>query len=150
MTEIMFYHLQRQPLDRVLPILIEKSIERGWRVVVQAGSEERVEALDGHLWTFRDDSFLPHGTWREAEACEQPVLLTINDANPNGANVRFLIDGTQVPKDADAYERIVLIFDGEDQDAVASARARWSEAKANGFEVTYWQSDEQGRWQKIR
>ena len=149
MTEIFFYHLQRQPLERVLPTLIEKSLERGWRVVVQAASDERVEALDAHLWTFRDDSFLPHGTWREAEAAEQPVLLTVNDENPNGAAVRFLIDGAPVPADADAYARIVLIIDGEDPDAVAVARERWSEGKARGFDVTYWQTDEQGRWQRM-
>ena len=148
MTEMLFYHLHRQPLERVLPTLLAKSLERGWRVVVQASSEERVEALDAHLWTFRDDSFLPHGSWREAEAREQPILLTINDDNPNGAAVRFLIDGAPVPKDAADYQRIVLIFDGEDPDAVAAARERWSEAKANGFEATYWQADEQGRWQR--
>jgi DNA polymerase-3 subunit chi len=149
MTEIFFYHLQRQPLERVLPTLIEKSLERGWRVVVQAASDERVEALDAHLWTFRDDSFLPHGTWREAEAAEQPVLLTVSDENPNGAAVRFLVDGAPVPADADAYARIVLIIDGEDPDAVAVARERWSEGKARGFDVTYWQTDEQGRWQRM-
>ena len=149
MTEIFFYHLQRQPLERVLPTLIEKSLERGWRVVVQAASDERVEALDAHLWTFRDDSFLPHATWREAETAEQPVLLTVNDDNPNGAAVRFLIDGAPVPADADAYARIVLIIDGEDPDAVAVARERWSEGKARGFDVTYWQTDEQGRWQRM-
>ena len=110
MTEIVFYHLQRQPLERVLPALIEKSLERGWRVVVQAASDERIEALDAHLWTFRDDSFLPHASWREAEAPEQPVLLTVNDDNPNGALVRFLVDGAPVPADADAYQRIVLIL----------------------------------------
>jgi len=148
MTEILFYHLHRQPLERVLPALIEKSLARGWRVVVQAASEERVEALDAHLWTFRDDSFLPHGTWREAEAREQPILLTVRDDNPNGANVRFLIDGAPVPSDAAAYQRVVLLFDGEDPEAVEAARARWSEAKTNGFEVTYWQPDEQGRWQR--
>src|SRR5437588_5983500 len=93
MTEVLFYHLQRQPVERVLPALIEKSLERGWRVVVQAASEERVEALDAHLWTFRDDSFLPHGTVRQGELREQPVLLTLDDDNPNGAAVRFLIDG---------------------------------------------------------
>ena len=70
MTEMLFYHLQRQPLERVLPALIEKSLERGWRVVVQSSSEERIEALDAHLWTWRDGSFLPHGTWREAEAAQ--------------------------------------------------------------------------------
>jgi DNA polymerase-3 subunit chi len=148
MTEILFYHLQRHPLERVLPALVEKSLERGWRVVVQAASEERVEALDAHLWIFRDDSFLPHGTWREAEASEQPVLLTVHDSNPNGAAVRFLVDGAPVPVDAAGYERIVLLVDGNDPDAVAAARERWSEGKAKGFEVTYWQADENGRWQR--
>jgi DNA polymerase-3 subunit chi len=148
MTEILFYHLQRHPLERVLPALVEKSLERGWRVVVQAASEERVEALDAHLWIFRDDSFLPHGTWREAEAAEQPVLLTVHDSNPNGAAVRFLVDGAPVPVDAAGYERIVLLVDGNDPDAVAAARERWSDGKAKGFEVTYWQADENGRWQR--
>ena len=148
MTEILFYHLQRQPIERVLPSLIEKSLERGWRVIVQAASEERIEALDAHLWTFRDDSFLPHGTWREAETAAQPILLTINDDNPNGAAVRFLIDGAPVPSDAAAYQRIVLLFDGDDPDAVETARARWTDAKQNGFDATYWQPDERGRWQR--
>jgi DNA polymerase III subunit chi len=148
MTEILFYHLQRQPLERVLPTLLEKSLERGWRVVVQAASEERAEALDAHLWTFRDDSFLPHGTWREVQAGEQPILITVNDDNPNAAQVRFLLDGAPVPADAVAYERVVLVFDGDDPEAVEAARARWSEAKQNGFDVTYWQTDERGRWQR--
>ena len=148
MTEVLFYHLYRQPLERVLPTLLEKSFERGWRVVVQASSEERIEALDAHLWTFSDDGFLPHGTWRDAEAAEQPILLTVNDDNPNGATVRFLIDGAPVPIEAAGYARIVLLFDGEDADAVEAARARWTEAKSSGFDVTYWQPDEQGRWQR--
>ena len=148
MTEILFYHLQRQPLEKVLPALLERSLERGWRVVVQASSQERVDALDAHLWTYRDDAFLPHGTFRESEAAAQPILLTLDDHNPNGANVRFLIDGAPVPADAAAYQRIVLLFDGDDPDAVATARERWSKAKANGFEATYWQPDEHGRWQR--
>ena len=148
MTDMLFYHLQFQPLDKVLPALLEKSLERGWRVAVQAASEERVEALDSHLWTYRDDSFLPHGLWRDAGASEQPIVLTINADNPNAANVRFLLDGAEVPPDADGYERIVLVFDGEDPDAVAAARTRWGEAKSRGFEVTYWQPDEDGRWQR--
>jgi len=148
MTEILFYHLQNQPLERVLPTLLEKSLERGWRVVVQAASEERIEALDAHLWTFRDDSFLPHGTHKQPEANEQPILLTVNDDNPNKAEVRFLIDGAPVPADASPYARIVLLFDGDDEDAVAAARARWSEAKEKGLDATYWQPDAQGRWVK--
>ncbi len=148
MTELLFYHLQGQRLEGVLPTLLEKSLERGWRVVVQGTSEERIDALDAHLWTYRDDGFLPHGTWREPEAPAQPVLLTLTESNPNAADVRFLIEGAPVPPDAESYQRIVLLFDGDDDDAVAAARARWSEAKAKGFDVTYWQPDDSGRWEK--
>ena len=148
MTEMLFYHLQGQKLEGVLTPLLEKSLERGWTVIVQGGSQERIEALDAHLWTFRDDGFLPHGTWREPDAATQPVLLTVNDGNPNAASVRFLIDGAPVPANAAAYQRIVLLFNGDDEDAVATARAHWADAKAKGFETTYWQPDEQGRWAK--
>jgi DNA polymerase-3 subunit chi len=148
MTEMLFYHLDKQPLERVLPQLLERSYDRGWRAVVQAASDERVEALDAHLWTYRDDTFLPHGTGRDAEAAAHPIVLTTADHNPNGATVRFLIDGVAVPEDAASYERIVLLFDGQDEEAVAAARARWGEAKAQGFVVTYWQTDENGRWVK--
>ena len=148
MTEMLFYHLQGQPLERVLPTLLERSLERGWRVIVQTSSDERVEALDAQLWVFRDDSFLPHGTHKEASAPEQPILLTVGDDNPNGAAVRFLIDGAPVPADAGSYQRVVLMFDGTDDEAVADARTRWTAAKAAGYEVTYWQADQNGRWVK--
>jgi DNA polymerase-3 subunit chi len=148
MTEVLFYHLQGQKLEGVLTPLIEKSLDRGWRVAVQGNDEERIEALDSHLWTYRDDGFLPHGTWREAEAAQQPVLLTVNGTNPNAATVRFLIDGAGLPEDAEAYQRIVLVFDGDNDEAVARARGFWSEAKTKGFEATYWQPDDNGRWVK--
>jgi DNA polymerase III subunit chi len=148
MTEILFYQLKGQRLEQVLPALLLKSLERGWRVVVQAASEERIEALDAHLWTWRDDAFLPHGTWREPDASEQPVLLTPNGENPNRAAVRFLVEGAELPADASAYQRLVLLFDGEDPDALAAARQRWVKVKNDGFEVTYWQADENGRWQR--
>ncbi|HWL06557.1 MAG TPA: DNA polymerase III subunit chi [Xanthobacteraceae bacterium] len=148
MTEMLFYHLERQPVAQALVALLERSLERNWRVVVQTVSDERLEALDGHLWTYRDDSFLPHGTFREPHAAEQPVLLTTDGANPNGATVRFLIDGAPVPQDAESYQRLVLMFDGNDPDAVEDARQRWREAKARGFDCTYWQADDSGRWVK--
>jgi len=148
MTEVLFYHLQGQKPENVLPTLLEKSLERGWRVAVQGASQERIDALDAHLWTYRDDGFLPHGTWREAEASLQPVLLTVDEANPNAASVRFLIEGALMPADADTYQRLVLIFDGDDDEAVAAARGQWTQAKARGFDATYWQPDENGRWIK--
>jgi DNA polymerase III subunit chi len=145
---MLFYHLRGQTTEQVLPALLQKSLERGWRVVVQASSDERVEALDAHLWVWRDDAFLPHGTWRDAEAAEQPIVLTVDEQNPNGATVRFLVDGATMPGSPDLYERVVLLFNGDDPEAVETARARWAEAKVAGFEATYWQADEHGRWRR--
>ena len=148
MTEIWFYHLQRQPLEAVLPTLLERSLERGWRAVVRATSDERLSALDDHLWTYADESFLPHGTDREAHAADQPVLITTGPENPNGAAVLFLVEGAPVPEDATTYQRLMLLFDGNDEDALAAARAQWKSVKAAGHDATYWQQDPRGRWEK--
>jgi DNA polymerase III subunit chi len=148
MTEVLFYHLQDMTLENVLPPLLEKSLERGWRVVVQSTSEERADALDAHLWTYRDDSFLPHATWRVGDAAEQPIVLTAGEGNPNQANVRFLVDSAALPPDSESYQRLVLVFNGDDSDALAAARGVWTDCKTRGFEVTYWQADERGRWQR--
>src|SRR3954465_9517396 len=148
MTEALFYHLQNMTLETVLPPLLEKSLERGWRVGVQATSEERADSLDAHLWTYRDDSFLPHATWRAGDAQDQPIVLAIEQGNPNKANVRFLIDHAALPPDCGAYERLGVVFNGDDDEGLASARAAWTDCKSRGFEVTYWQADERGRWQR--
>jgi len=147
MSEVYFYHLQNQPLENVLPQLIEKCLERGWRCVVQTQSDERVQALDQHLWTWRDDSFLPHGTDKEGNASEQPVLLTTSEQNANTAKVRFFVEGAS-SEDLNGYERAIHLFDGNDPDAVDNARAQWKSAQAAGHAVTYWQQDEAGRWQQ--
>lgn len=148
MTEVLFYHLQRQPLEAVLPNLVERSLDRGWRVVIQVTTEERLQALDDHLWTYTDDGFLPHGTDREADAGSQPALLTLTEANPNGAPVRFLVEGAPLPAEPEAYDRLVIMFDGNDQDALLLARDQWRVVKAAGHDATYWQQDEAGRWRK--
>jgi DNA polymerase-3 subunit chi len=147
LTEVHFYHLQRQPLESALPQLIEKCLVRGWRCVVQAASDERVDALDSLLWTYRDDSFLAHGTDRETDPAENPVLLTTKSGNENGAQVRFLVDGATAD-DIASYQRAIYLFDGNDPDAVDTARDQWKEAQGEGFEVVYWQQDGDGRWQK--
>jgi DNA polymerase-3 subunit chi len=147
MTEIGFYHLQRTPLERALPMLLEKVLERGFRAVVIAGSEERVEALDTALWTYRDDSFLPHGSARDGNAEAQPIWLTVEDENPNGASVLVLTDGTDSPH-LDRFERCLLMFDGTDEEALAAARRRWQTYKSAGHTLTYNQQTEQGGWDK--
>ena len=146
MTEILFYHLESQPLERVIPVLLEKTLERGWRAVVEVGSTERAEALDAHLWTYRDDSFLAHGLAGEDTDPFQPILITTANDNPNGAAVRFFIDRA-VPQTADGYQRIVYMFSGHDPDAVSEARIAWRNLLP-GNTLTYWQQEPDGRWVK--
>lgn len=150
MAEVWFYHLDRLPLDRALPALLEKSIGRGWRAVVQAASPERVDALDQALWTYDEASFLPHGTVRDGDAGLQPVVLTTAVDNPNGAAIRFMVDGTEaMPAIAAAdYERVVVMFDGNDDEERAGARRQWAALKKAGHGVAYWQQSEDGRWEK--
>lgn len=147
MTEVLFYHLERRSLEQVLPGLLEKCLERGWRAVVQTGSPERRDALDQRLWDYREDAFLPHGTAADGHDADQPVYLTDGPDNPNHAAVRFLVDRAE-PPDLSGYDRAVYVFDGHDGDAVADARQRWKAARDAGFDVTYWQQSEAGRWEK--
>lgn len=147
MTEIFFYHLTRQPLERTLPLLLEKCLERGWHTVVQATSDERVAALDELLWTYGDGSFLPHGTAADGHVERQPIFLTTGEDNPNGAAVRVLVDGAEGPE-LTPYVRALVLFDGNDGEAVAAARARWRRLKDEGHALSYWQQDQDGRWHK--
>jgi len=146
-AEVLFYHLTESTLEKALPTLLEKSVGRGWRAVVQTGSEERRDALDQHLWLYHDRSFLPHGTDHEAHPEEQPVLLTVGATNPNGAQIRFLVDGAAPPA-LDAYERAVFLFDGNDGEQLESARGHWKALKGGGHDVTYWQQTPEGRWER--
>ncbi len=146
MTEVFFYHLQRSSLDQALPDLLEKTLARGWRAVVRASSPERVEALNGLLWTYSRDGFLPHGSRADGFAERQPVWLTDQDENPNRAEVLFLVDGAEAAEFG-GYNRVCDLFDGNDEAAVTAARERWRRAKAAGHDLTYWQQGPRG-WQK--
>jgi DNA polymerase-3 subunit chi len=147
MTEILFYHLTESKLEDALPALLEKSVERGWKVVVQTRDDARRDLLDAHLWNFREDSFLPHGTDAAPMAEDQPVLLTVAGENVNSATVRFIVDGAQAPP-LDPYERVVFMFDGYDQQQLEGARSEWKKLKGEGHALTYWQQSPEGRWVK--
>jgi DNA polymerase III subunit chi len=147
LAEMLFYHLEKQPLEAVLPSLLERTLSRGWRAVVQVRAEERLAFLDAHLWTYRDDSFLPHGTKADGHLDLQPIVLTTGEENPNGAGVRFLVDGATLAGFS-GYARIVSLFDGNDAAAVQAARAQWQAAKAAGCAVTYWKQGAGGGWER--
>ena len=149
MAEALFYHLERRGFDEALPPLIEKTLARGWRALVRVDSAERADALDTRLWTY-NDGFLPHAQLGDGEPARQPVLITTEEGNPNRADVLFLVGGAAEPdwNRADAFTRIVLMFDGRDPSAVEAARAAWKAAKAAGHEATYWKESPTGKWEK--
>ena len=150
MTETLFYHLERRALEDVLPGLIERTLERGWRAAIRCESAERVDAIDNLLWTFDEASFLPHAQAGDGNPAKQPVLITVEDAIPNAANVLFLIGGAAPPawdRTGD-LTRIVLMFDGRDPDMLGHARAAWKDAKAAGHDVTYWKESPNGKFEK--
>jgi DNA polymerase III subunit chi len=146
MAEIGFYHLRSMSLERALPSILERGVAAGHRIVVIAGSSERVEHLNDLLWTYNDASFLPHGSARDGNAERQPIWLTASDENPNAATMLVLVDGAGSSR-LGSYARCCDIFDGNDEAAVAAARLRWQEAKAAGHQLVYWEQTE-GKWEK--
>ena len=146
MAEIGFYHLTRSTADQALPALLGRTLNLGKRAVVRLATPARVAELDAALWLCKEPDWLPHGTAAHGDPDMQPIWLTDDDAAPNGAQYAFLLDGTASGRLTE-FERVFDLFDGRDEQAVAAARRRWSEAKAGGHGLTYWQQTAKG-WEK--
>jgi DNA polymerase III subunit chi len=142
--EVWFYHLERSSLEQVLPELLERTLARGWRALVRSDDAGRLETLDNLLWTYRDDSFLPHGLAQDPFADHQPVLLSSQTGNPNRANALFVLDGE--PGSLDGYERCIVVFDGRAEAALNNARSLWARYKREGRPISYWKQDEVKGW----
>lgn len=148
MVQVLFYHLTETALEEALPVLVEKSLAKPWRVVIQTPDEARREALDTHLWGYRRDAFLPHGKDGDAPAENHPVFLTTGLEDSNGADIRFLIHGADIPDALERYQRVMVMFDGKDEEAVTTARQQWKTLKDLGHELSYYKQTPQGRWEK--
>ncbi len=149
MGEVLFYHLTRTPLEAAAPPILEKCLERGWKVTLRTGTMERAEALNRHLWTYREDSFLPHGMATDGEAARQPVYLTAGDETPNAPDILFLCDGAEArPEEMGRYLRALLMFDGHDETALGEARAAWKAVTTAGLKAIYWAQTDAGGWTK--
>lgn len=146
MTEVRFYHLERSTLESALPTMLERVLERGQRALVVLGTDERLKALNAHLWTYKPESFLPHGAAEDGFADKQPIFLATAAAAPNGADVLFLADGARAD-DLGRFKLCVEMFDGADEAAVTAARERWRAYKDAGHQLTYWRQGDKG-WQK--
>lgn len=149
MPEALFYHLTARRMEEAAPPLLERCLQRGWRVTLRVGDAARVAALNAHLWTWRDDAFLPHGAAEDGNAARQPIYLTAGIETPNAPDVLFLVEGA-VASDAEfaALTRVVTMFDGRDDAAVADARRQWTCAIRAGAPCVYWAQTPQGAWEK--
>ena len=148
MTEVLFYHLTDSALEWASPEILEKCVERGLRVTLRASSRERVEALNAHYWTYREDSFLPHGVAADGDPATQPIYLTDGAETPNDPQVLMLVDGAEeAPEKMAPFERVVIMFDGHDAEAVDRARAQWRAVTGAGLKAVYW-AQEDRRWVK--
>ncbi len=146
MAEVWFFHLDRQALEHVLPRIVGSSLQRGWRMVIETAQPERIAKISECLWASEDVSFLPHGYEGEPSPDQQPVWLTSTTENPNGAKVRVLLDGAK-PGELSGISRAVIIFDGNDHQALDAARSEWKTQKSAGHDISYWKQDENGKWQ---
>jgi len=145
MTRFDFYHLQKSTLEQTLPKLCEKAYSTGKHIKIMVGNSERVEFINSLLWTYSEESFLPHGSKKDGFAEEQPIFISDDETNENNASFLILVDGAKPAVSLlENYERVMNIFDGNDDTALNDARAYWKEIKDFGGELHYWQQNEKG------
>ena len=149
MTEIRFYHLEQRRVDQALPPLLERALEESRRVLVRASSEEMVAALNERLWTYDESSFLPHGAAGDGDPTTQPIFLTSELENPNSATMLVKLSGAEGEAE-DAFDLVVLLFDGRDDAALAHARGEWRRLKDQGRTISYWRESDEGGWEQAR
>jgi DNA polymerase-3 subunit chi len=146
MTDVRFYHMERQSLEQVLPALLAKALENGHRILIKTANEAEAERLAEYLWTYRPEVFMPHGTKKDGHDSEQPIYLTAGNDNPNGADVLILTNGTTAD-DISNFKLCCEMLDGRDPEQVGNARERWKSYKDSGHALTYWQQGEKS-WEK--
>lgn len=147
MPEIRFYHLQKQTLEEALPAILVKALASEYRAVVKLPDAQNVARMNAHLWTYRPDSFLPHGYTKEGFENDQPIWITDKDENPNNANLLVTGNGA-TSKITENFDLCCEMLNGFDQDDVQAARQRWKLYKEKGYEITYWQQSQTGRWEQ--
>ena len=147
MTEVRFYHLQKQTLDQALPLILEKVYQTKKNAVVHMADEKEVTRMNDVLWKYKPHSFLPHGCKKTGHAKNQPIWLTNKSENPNQSSTLILTQNT-LEEDLGSYELCCEMLNGHDDTAIQGARTRWKDYKEQGFDVTYWYQSETGKWEK--
>ncbi len=148
MGSVYFYHLTRGPLEDTLPVLLTKARAAGWTIAVRGRDPQRMGWLDDRLWVGAADSFLAHGLEGGAHDARQPILLTTGPEAANAASCVMAVDGAEVTaQEVQVLDRVCILFDGTDPEAVQQARGQWKLLTEAGCSAQYW-SEETGRWEK--
>ncbi|CUH48021.1 DNA polymerase III subunit chi [Ruegeria atlantica] len=148
MGAVYFYHLTRQPLEHTLPVLLDKARQAGWKIAVRGSDPARMDWLDEKLWQGPEEGFLPHGRAGGPHDAAQPILLTTEAQAANDASCVMAVDGAAVdPDEIKKLDRVCILFDGNDAEAVQHARGQWKALTGAGCSAQYW-SEESGRWEK--
>ncbi|WP_026940809.1 DNA polymerase III subunit chi [Hellea balneolensis] len=144
--EYWFYHLEASTVEGVLPGLLEKTRQKGWKALVKLPVEQLKE-MDDYLWTYKDDSFLPHGRDDEPMSEQQPITLSSSAVTASGRQAVFLLGGTDLD-DMSGVERCIVMINGRSQDDVLQERKRWRALKEAGATLSYYQQNDRGSWEK--
>ncbi|MCF2903644.1 DNA polymerase III subunit chi [Octadecabacter sp. CECT 8868] len=142
-----FYHLTSASLEQTLPMLLSKSRDAGWAVEVRGVDKHAMERLDQALWNGLPEGFLPHGMAGGDHDADQPILLTTGGGG-NAASCLMSVHGADVtPEEVEAADRVCVLFDGYDGEALDKARGQWKALTGAGCSAQYWSQDS-GRWEK--
>jgi DNA polymerase-3 subunit chi len=142
---VQFYHLLSTSRERAVPKLMEKALAANSRVVMLLDSEPSLKRMSDALWTSSQEGFLPHGEARDKQAAEHPIVLALEEANPNGAEILCVLNGS-VPASAGSYAKVLDVFDGGDDAETLAARVRWKSYKEQGFALQYVKQQPGGGW----
>ena len=144
MPEAFFYQLAGDSPEAVLPRMLDMALQKGWRIEVRGLSRDRMDRLDLSLWG-EGGEFRPHGLAGGPHDADQPILLTLGEGQ-GARDCLMALDGAPVTEaEAKVAQRVCVVFDGADQEALGTARAQWKALTGAGLAARYYVRED-GTW----
>jgi DNA polymerase-3 subunit chi len=144
--EYLFYHHEASTIESTLPQFLEKCIIKNWRALIKTRVDHLVE-LEEFLWTFKANSFLPHGRDDQPRVQHHPIVLSSSAKTADSFQVVFLLAGSEIKKLNDV-ERCIIFIDGRSEKSTIYERSRWKKLKAEGEKLNYYKQNSNGEWIK--
>ena len=145
MSEIFFYKLKNSSSEIFLTSLIERSLENNWNSVVLLDNIERMEEINDFLWSYKDTSFLPHGSQNDKNSELHRVYLTCEEENHNDSDVIFSIDGLLI-KNINSWQRCIYIFNEQNLKVVDQFNTYKKNIDQSQHVLKSFEQDTNGKW----